>query len=67
MVHKLVKIADFKGNIVWDASKPNGQHSRPSNLSLLRSLFPNFIFTDIDQTLKLSYNWFVNNYPNVRM
>ena len=66
MVEKLVKVAGFKGNVIWDKTKPNGQHARPSNLSLLHSTFPNFEFTDIDEGLEKSYNWFVENYPNVR-
>ena len=67
MVEKLVRVANFKGNVVWDKSKPNGQHARPSNLSLLHSLFPDFEFTDIDEALEKSYNWFADQYPNVRM
>ncbi len=67
VVKKLVKVADFKGEIIWDETKPNGQHARPSNLSLLYSIFPNFEFTDLDEALELSYDWFVENYPNARM
>ena len=67
MVEKLVRVANFKGSVVWDKSKPNGQHARPSNLSLLHSLFPDFEFTDIDEALEKSYNWFADQYPNVRM
>jgi len=52
---------------VWDTTKPNGQHARPSNLSLLYSLFPDFKFTNIDEALKLSYDWLVEHYPHVRM
>jgi GDP-L-fucose synthase len=66
IVHKLVRIANFSGKVVWDKTKPNGQHSRPSDLSLLYSLFPHFEFSGIDQSLETSYNWFVENYPNVR-
>ena len=67
MVEKLVEIAEFDGNVVWDTTKPNGQHARPSNLSLLYSLFPDFKFTNIDEALKLSYDWLVEHYPHVRM
>ena len=68
MVDKLVKIADFNpSEVVWDISKPNGQHSRPSDLSLFYSYFPDFKFTDIDDALRISYDWFVKNYPNIRL
>ena len=66
MVDNLVKIANFKGRVVWDKSKPNGQHARPSSLDLLYSLFPDFTFTNVNEALSHSYDWFVENYPNVR-
>jgi GDP-L-fucose synthase len=68
VVNYLVEIADFKGQIIYDKKKPNGQRSRPSDISLLKSLFSKtvFSFTSLDKGLELSYNWFVENYPNVR-
>ena len=65
VVSMLCEAADFKGNIVWDLSKPNGQRSRPSSSKVLDSLMsPKY--TDIKTALKLTYNWFESNYPNVR-
>jgi len=67
IVDKLVKIADFRGEVKWLTDKPNGQRSRPSSKELFRHYFPSFKFTPMDEWLKLSWDWFVENYPNVRM
>lgn len=66
VVDKLVNIADFKGEVKWLTDKPNGQRSRPSSKELFRQYFPSFKFTPIDEWLKLSWDWFCANYPNVR-
>ncbi len=67
IVEKLLDISGFSGILKYDTSKPNGQRSRPSDLSLFYSYFPNFSFTNIDKGLKESYKWFCNNYPNIRL
>jgi len=68
IVKILCDVADFDYNKVkWDTSKPNGQMKRVSDLSKLHSLFPDMKFTDVKQALKISYAWFENNYPNVRI
>lgn len=56
---------DYK-KVQWDASKPNGQRSRPSSKQVIDSLLPNFQYTDIYQGLEKTWDWFVSNYPNVR-
>jgi GDP-L-fucose synthase len=67
IVEKLAKVTDFPLNkIVWDKTKPNGQRSRPSNLSILYKYFPNIVFTNIDTGLKLSYEWLEQNYNIAR-
>lgn len=61
------KIADQYGiDIVWDPTKPDGQHARPSSKKLFRELFPDFKFTDIDKAIEDSVKWFAGSYPNVR-
>lgn len=62
----IAEIFDFKGNIKFDLSKPEGQFRKPSDNSHIRSMFPNFKFTPIEDGLKESIEWFVNNYPNLR-
>lgn len=67
IVDKLVKIADFKGNVVYDTTKPNGQRSRPTDLSVLNNLFPKMDRWPIDRALEVSYQFFDTNYPIVRL
>lgn len=67
IVDKLVKVSGFSGDVIFDKSKPNGQHARPTDISLLHELLPDIEYTDIDVALKASWDWFVLNYPNVRM
>lgn len=66
IVNHLRKISNLDSETCWDTTKPHGKNICPSNTSLLKSLLPDFKFTDINEALKLSYDWFVENYPNVR-
>jgi GDP-L-fucose synthase len=65
IVSMLCEVSEFKGNVIWDLSKPNGQRSRPSSSKVLDSLISTK-YTDIKTALKLTYNWFESNYPNIR-
>jgi GDP-L-fucose synthase len=67
VVEMLARHAKFQGKIVYDITKPNGQRNRQSDLSLLKSLFPEYVPTNLDTGLGISYNWFKDNYPNVRL
>jgi len=66
VVNMLVDISGFKGNVVFDPTKPTGQRNRQSDLSLLKSIFPDYKPIELSIGLRESYNWFVDNYPNVR-
>jgi GDP-L-fucose synthase len=63
----LKEVAEYPREVIYDFSKPKGQAARKSNLTLLRSLFPEFEFTNLKESLKKSYLWFEENYPNVRL
>ena len=57
---------NFKGNVIFDTTKPEGQFRKPSDNSKLMSYLPNFKFTPIEEGLKETINWFENNYKNIR-
>ena len=57
----------FKGEIVFDTTKPSGQKQRSLSGNKLRNLLPDFQFTPIDEGIKQTVDWFINNYPNVRL
>lgn len=67
IVDMLVKSSGFTGEVIFNGAKPNGQRNRQSDLSLFNSLFPNFNFTNIEEAVKISYDWFDQNYPNIRL
>ena len=66
LVYLIAEIFEFKGNIKFDKSKPEGQFRKPSDNSVIKTMFPDFKFTPIEEGLSESINWFRENYPNVR-
>jgi GDP-L-fucose synthase len=57
----------FNGKIVWDTTKPNGQHKKPSDNSKLISFgFDKNGYTNINDALTNVCNWYKLNYPNIR-
>ena len=50
----------------WDTSMPEGQYKKPSSNKSFLELFPDFKYTDLKDGIKLSVDWFIKNYPNVR-
>jgi len=54
-------------NIIWEPEKPNGQYRRPTNNSVLNTLLPEFSFTELEVGIHKTVQWFMKNYPNIRM
>jgi GDP-L-fucose synthase len=66
VVELLVEAFNFKGAVRFDKSKPNGQHRKPSDNSKLKSYLPDFKFTPIEEGLKETVKWFIDNYETAR-
>jgi len=66
LVEIIADLMDYKGNILFDKTKPDGQHRKPSDNSVIKELFPDFEFTPIREGLKKSIDWFNENYPKIR-
>lgn len=66
LVYLIADTYGYTGRILWDKSKPNGQYRKPSDNSIIRSLAPDFKFTSIEEGIKKSVEWFIENYPNIR-
>jgi GDP-L-fucose synthase len=66
VVDLIVKFMDFKGNVVWRTDKPDGQLKKPSSNKKLLEIIGEYEFTPLEEGLKKSVEWFVENYPNVR-
>ena len=66
-VAKLIADAmEFKGNLIFDATKPEGQFRKPSSNEKLKKYLPDFKFTPIEVGIKASVDWFVQNYNKAR-
>jgi GDP-L-fucose synthase len=66
LVDLLVKEFNFKGNVKFDSTKPDGQFRKPSDNSKLKSYLPDFEFTPIEIGIKETVNWFIDNYEKSR-
>lgn len=66
MCHMICEEMGFDGELKFDESKPGGQFRRPSDISRLRSVIPDFKFIDKREGIKETIEWFQNNYPKVR-
>jgi GDP-L-fucose synthase len=66
LVEMVVKEMEFEGEVIFDTSKPEGQFRKPSDNSKLKELMPDFKFTPMEDGLKETIQWFINNYDNVR-
>ncbi|OQV22436.1 GDP-L-fucose synthase [Hypsibius exemplaris] len=62
----VVEAMDFKGEIIYDTSKSDGQFKKTASNEKLRKYLPEFQFTPIKQAIKESCDWFVNNYDIAR-
>jgi GDPmannose 4,6-dehydratase len=62
----IAKAMDFKGKIVCDTTKADGQHKKTASNKKLRSLRPDYQFTSMEEGIKRLVDWFVTNYERAR-
>jgi GDP-L-fucose synthase len=58
---KIVKLTGFKGEIRWDASKPDGQPRRCLDTSRAKKLFGFEAKMDFEEGLKKTIEWYKHN------
>jgi GDP-L-fucose synthase len=58
LAEKIRKLSGFKGKIVWDTSKPNGQPRRCLNVERARREFGFKASMSFDRGLKKTWDWF---------
>ena len=66
VVDIIVEIMNFKGEVIFNTSKPDGQFRKPSDNSKIKSYLPDFEFTSLYDGLKETIIWFEKNYNNIR-
>lgn len=65
VVEQLVEVAGYRGEVIWDESKPEGQQHRSYDVTRLQSLgfVPQF---SLSQGLEATYHWFDQNIHRAR-
>lgn len=58
---------NFNGKIVYDTSKPDGIYKKPTSNKIFKKYFNDFEFTDIEYGLRQTIQYFVSNYPDIRL
>jgi GDP-L-fucose synthase len=66
IVLMIAEIFEFQGKVIFDSAKPDGQLRKPSDNSVIKSMFPDYKFTPIETGLRKSITWFIENYENIR-
>lgn len=61
LAHKIKMIVGFKGKIVWDRSKPDGQPRRKLNVSRAKREFGFKARTGFDEGLKSTVDWYIGS------
>ena len=62
----VVSKLQFKGDLVFDSTKPDGQFRKPSDTTKLRRYRPDFQFTSLEEGIDITVNWFITHYPDIR-
>lgn len=63
---KIAKIFNFNGRIIFDKTQLNGQLKKTTDTSRFKKLLPNFKFTEFDDALNSTIEWFIKNYSTLR-
>jgi GDP-L-fucose synthase len=59
LVKMIADILDYKGKILWDASKPDGQSRRKFDMNLLINEIGNINYTSLENGLKATIDWYI--------
>ena len=57
LVNLICKLMDFKGKVLWDTSKPDGQLARNVDISKAKKEFNLTVFTPLEVGLKKTIEW----------
>jgi len=63
---QIAKKFDYSDNILFDDSFPDGQYRKTASNKRLREYYPEFQFTDIENGIQKSVQWFIRNYSVCR-
>lgn len=66
LVDMIAESMEFKGKIVCDTSKSDGQYKKTASNAKLRKLYPEFKFTPIKEGIATTTKWFLENFDTLR-
>jgi len=66
VVEAVAEASNFKGKIVWDTTKSDGQFKKTADNSRLMKFLPDFKFTPFKEGIKKSVEWFEENFDKAR-
>ncbi len=61
LLETIVRLTDFKGRVVWDTSKPNGQPRRKLDVSRAEKEFEFRARTPFEEGLRKTIEWYITN------
>jgi len=62
----IAKEFDYQHMLNFDRGKSDGQYKKTVSNTKFKKKFDCFKFTEIEEGLKMTINWFLLNYPNIR-
>ncbi len=66
IVNLIVEISNFKGEVIYDQTKSDGQLIKKTNNEKLLSVIGDYSFTPIEDGLQQTIEWFFNNYEKAK-
>jgi GDP-L-fucose synthase len=66
VVNLIANALRFRGKIIWDESKPDGQLRKPSDNSKIKKIAPAFKYTSLKEGIEETVDHFQENYEKVR-
>lgn len=66
VVHMIAEAMDYKGELIFDTDKADGQFKKTANNAKLRTYLPDFKFMPMKDAIRKSVDWFVENYETCR-
>lgn len=66
IVSYIIKSIGFKGKVIFDKTKPEGILRKNTDNSIFRKYFSDFKFTDIQDGIEETVEYFITNYEDVR-
>ncbi|EFA83238.1 GDP-L-fucose synthetase [Heterostelium album PN500] len=67
VVTMITEAMEFKGKVIYDTTKADGQYKKTASNKKLKSLYPGLTFKPMKEAIKISTQWFIDNYETAPM